>query len=195
MRTQQPMVSSERGVHHVLWAMFVAVMVAALACSAPANIQPDIEEDIRQDLQWVGTWATAPISLPADEPPIPALVDRTLTMPLPSQISSQTLRQGVRTSIGGSRVRVAFTNQYGTEPLQVGAAHVALRDADSLIVEGSGGPLTFDGQTSATIETGSTLLSDAVEFAILRWPTSRSTSIFPGTRSPTRLPRRFTAQA
>ena len=40
--------------------------------------------------------------------------------------TNQTLRQIVRTSLGGARVRVVLSNAFGTAPLTIGAAHVAL---------------------------------------------------------------------
>ena len=85
---------------------------------------------------------------------------------MPTRVKDQTLRQIVHTSIGGSHVRVAFTNRYGTEALEIGAAHIALRDVDAAIVAGSGRPLTFDGKRSGAIEAGSTLLSDPVDLAV-----------------------------
>ena len=42
--------------------------------------------------------------------------------------SNQTLRQIVHTSIGGDRVRVVLSNAFGTAPLEIGAADIALRE-------------------------------------------------------------------
>ena len=109
---------------------------------------------------WVGTWATAPVSLP---PPDTATRQGPQT---PARVNGQTLRQIVHTSIGGSRVRVLVANTFGTEPLRVGAAHVALRDDAATLVEGSGRPLTFGGSTSVTIEAGAVVSSDPVDLDV-----------------------------
>jgi lysophospholipase L1-like esterase len=61
------------------------------------------------DQRWVGTWATSPQATNA------------------ITFNNQTLRMIVRVSVGGRRVRVRFSNAYGTVPLFIGAAHVALR--------------------------------------------------------------------
>ena len=53
--------------------------------------------------------------------------------------TNQTLRQIVRTTIGGSRARVVLSNAYGTAPITIGAAHIALRDKDS-VIQASGRP-------------------------------------------------------
>ena len=44
-----------------------------------------------------------------------------------------TLREIVHISIGGPMVRVVFTNEFGTEPLTIGAAHVAVSQGGSTI--------------------------------------------------------------
>src|SRR5256885_10148573 len=67
---------------------------------------------------WVGTWGAAPLPPSAAAGPRPAT---------PSY-SNQTIRQVVRISAGGSRVRVRFTNEYGAKPLAIGAARIALAD-------------------------------------------------------------------
>ena len=77
--------------------------------------------------RWVGTWATGPVAV---EPPPPEAQAQEVPMPAPRtpvRVRNQTIRQVVRTSIGGSQVRVTLTNLFGTEPLEVGAAHVAAR--------------------------------------------------------------------
>ena len=113
-----------------------------------------------QEARWIGTWATGPVSLP---PPGDGAAEQ---VDAPPRIADQTVRQVVHTSIGGSQVRVLFSNQYGTEPLAIGGAHVALRDAGPAIAAGSGRRLTFDGEPTAAIERGATLLSDPVDLTV-----------------------------
>lgn len=80
--------------------------------------------------------------------------------------TNQTLRQIVRTSIGGSRLRVVLTNMSGTAPLTIGAAHVALRERDSTIVPSSGRALTFSGQATIAIPPGAVMFSDPVALTL-----------------------------
>ena len=99
----------------------LALVASTLAMSSVARTQGGSH--------WVGTWATG---LQAQLPPDPSVETQDpspsgrLFGPLP-RMSGQTLRQVVRTSIGGSRVRVVFTNTFGTHPLEIGAALVAVR--------------------------------------------------------------------
>jgi len=65
-----------------------------------------------------------------------------------------TLREIVHISIGGPQVRVVFTNEFGTEPLTIGAAHVAVSQGGSTINLVSAAGLTFAGRTTVTIPPG-----------------------------------------
>ena len=115
--------------------------------------------------RWVGTWAAGPLALdppPADQQAEAAAAPNAAT---PTRVRQQTVRQIVRTSIGGSRVRVVVTNRFGTEPLEVRAAHVARRQSGSMIA--TGGPLMFDGEAAITIEAGDTAVSDPVTLDVL----------------------------
>ena len=72
----------------------------------------------------------------------------------------------VRTSVGGRSMRVHLSNAYGTGPLTIGAARIALRDKDSSIVPDSDRALTFSGKASFVIPPGALAVSDPVDFAV-----------------------------
>ena len=78
----------------------------------------------------------------AASPPPPG---QTFAPPPFIHFTNQTLRQIVHTSIGGSKARVVLSNAYGTAPVTIGAAHIALRDKQGAIQAASGRPLTFSG--------------------------------------------------
>jgi lysophospholipase L1-like esterase len=88
------------------------------------------------------------------------------TPPAPLNFSNQTLRQIVHVSIGGDRVRVVLSNAFGTVPLVVGAAHVALRVKDAAIDPKSDRPLSFGGSSSATIAAGAVAVSDPISLSV-----------------------------
>ncbi len=79
---------------------------------------------------------------------------------------NQTIRQIVRTSIGGSRVRVVLSNAFGTAPIEVGAGHVALREKDAAILASSAKKLTVSGASTFTVLAGATVVTDPVELAV-----------------------------
>ena len=101
---------------------------------------------------WVGTWAAAPqLTEPRNMPPEPGLADATL-------------RQVVHVSLGGKRLRVRFSNAFGTKPLTILAAHAAHYAGDGAIKAEGAKPLAFGGRASVTIPTGAPMISDTVDF-------------------------------
>ena len=115
----------------------ILVALAALLLLQPSRAQ--------QGDHWVGTWMVAHIGRPQNPPAPPAppaAAPGTTTAPPAAppafmHFNNQTLRQIVRTSIGGTRARVVLSNAFGTAPLTVGAAHIAVRDKESTIVASS----------------------------------------------------------
>ncbi len=106
--------------------------------------------------RWVTTWATGvQLTEPNNLPPTP--------------LAHATLRQFVRTTLGGGTLRVRFSNVYGTEPATINAAHIALATGAGSAGNGEIDPttdtkLTFSGNGSAIIPPGAEISSDAVEF-------------------------------
>src|SRR5271170_964628 len=121
---------------------------------------------------WVATWAASPqaarINFPtparppaaAPTPAVPPAAGAATTpnpppiFPAPPTFNNQTVRMIARTSIGGRRVVVHLSNTFGSSPLRIGAAHIALRDKESAIVAASDHALTFSGKPSFTIPAG-----------------------------------------
>jgi lysophospholipase L1-like esterase len=111
---------------------------------------------------WVGTWATAPVSVPSQ----PGGQGQLGQQGPPPSVNNQTLREIVHTSIGGDRVRIVLTNAFGTAPLAVGGAHVALRDKGGTIVDGSDRALTFGGAATMSIPQGGLIVSDPANLRV-----------------------------
>jgi lysophospholipase L1-like esterase len=99
-------------------------------------------------------------------PPVAAPPGQTFAPPPFMHFTNQTLRQIVHISIGGSKVRVVLSNAYGTAPVTIGAAHIALRDKDGAIQAASGGPLTFSGKPTITIPANAVMYSDPVNLTV-----------------------------
>ncbi len=66
--------------------------------------------------------------------------------------------------MGGSSARVVFSNAFGTEPVTIGAASIALRGDGPAIAPGTARPLLFGGKVTAIIPPGALLYSDATDF-------------------------------
>jgi len=101
------------------------------------------------DAGFVASWAAAnKVASPFDAPP-PAFGD-------------VTLRQIIRVSVGGNRVRVWLTNEFGSAALKIGAATVAPRNTGAVINTSRLRQLKFNGATSVVIPAGARVLSDPV---------------------------------
>ncbi len=105
--------------------------------------------------RWVGTWASSPqLATPVQLPPGQGFADTTV-------------RQLVRVSIGGKRIRVRLSNAFGTAPLTIVGAHVALaRGVTSAVDPATGRALAFHGRASVTVPAGAVAVSDPLDFAL-----------------------------
>jgi lysophospholipase L1-like esterase len=119
---------------------------------------------------WVGTWMTSLVG----RPPYPAAPATTTApaggapAPAPRMTvpNNQTLRQIVRTTLGGDRVRVTLSNVFSAAPLTIGAAHIAVRAKDAAIATGTDRVLTFSGVATTTIPAGAIIVSDPVALTV-----------------------------
>ncbi|MGW4964574.1 SGNH/GDSL hydrolase family protein [Nonomuraea sp. NPDC004186] len=105
---------------------------------------------------WVRSWGASPqaahdgLGSLDDHPPL----------------ADVTLRQVVRISGGGRRVRVRFTNEFGTAPFTIGAAQVGLAVPGGGVRPGSERVLTFSGASAVTVPAGAPILSDPVDLPL-----------------------------
>jgi lysophospholipase L1-like esterase len=107
-------------------------------------------------LPWIAVWGA---SQQAPEPhnalPVESLDDATL-------------RQVVRTTAGGARIRLRLTNAFGTAPLRIMSARVARAGSlgTSAIVAGSDQAVLFNGRPEAVVPPGADYLSDPIEMPV-----------------------------
>ncbi|GGN70207.1 hypothetical protein GCM10010112_36490 [Actinoplanes lobatus] len=103
---------------------------------------------------WVATWAAAPTTVPPGDPLI---------------LNGQTVRQVVHTSVGGDRLRIRLTNEFGATPLRIGEVRVAIRAGDGAstdAVPGTDRRVTFGGREAVTVPAGAPLVSDPVRLGL-----------------------------
>ncbi|GIF04263.1 SGNH/GDSL hydrolase family protein [Actinoplanes siamensis] len=139
-----------------------AGMAAAGLVPDPASAAPPTPGSTRAG--WVHTWTAMPqLTEPGNLPPAPFTgTDAVLV--------DSTLRQTVRTSIGGKSLRVRFSNAFGTTDLPLTRAAIALpaggRSGTSEIVPGSSRALTFGGEASVVVPAGAQIVSDPVAIPV-----------------------------
>jgi lysophospholipase L1-like esterase len=114
-----------------------------------------------------------------------------LAPPIASDIgfANRTVRQIARISVGGEQVRVRVSNEFGTRPLVIGAAHVAIAGAGAAIRPGTDRLLTFAGRGSVTIPPGKRILSDPAEFRVAALERLAVSLFLPGATGPATLHR------
>ncbi len=164
----------------LLW----SACAALAACSAPKSAGAPARPTARSApvARWLGTWASSQ-QIPEPRNALPA-----------AALRDATLRQIVHLTVGGHELRVRFANVFGTTPLHILAAHLAVPVSrlTGAIDPASDTALTFGGRSSVVIPPGAVYYSDPVAFnarplsdlavsLYLRKPPSPQTS-HPGSR-------------
>jgi lysophospholipase L1-like esterase len=133
-------------------ALFLLFRIAAavLNSDAPASATP---VPVPAGSHWIASWGASPQAATA----------RNLSR---AGFRNATIREIVLTSAGGVRVRVRLTNAFGSAPLRIGSAAVAIDGSGPNTVSGTSHPLYFAGSRSALIPPGADVTSDAVPVTI-----------------------------
>ncbi len=129
-------------------------LLSLLCLSLATLAQRQAGSPVASPAPWVGTFATAPeFTGPSD-------------MPQHVGLSGNTLRQVVRVSLGGQRMKVELSNAFSDEPVEIRAAYVADAADSSAIVAKTARYLTFAGKRSVTIAAGQSVCSDELAYAL-----------------------------
>jgi lysophospholipase L1-like esterase len=103
---------------------------------------------------WVGAWMASPqLTESGNLPPAPGFVDTTL-------------RQIVRVTLAGRKLRVRLSNEFGTAPLTFTGVQVARALGESKVAAETNRALTFHGKPSVTVPPGTPILSDVLDFPV-----------------------------
>lgn len=125
------------------WAMAALMLASASPAAA-------------RDCGWQPVWASAQM--------VPGGDNR-----LDSQaMTDASLRQIVRVSAGGPRIRIRISNAFGTQPLLIRSASVArpVRVGGAAVQPGTITPLRFGGRAGVSVPAGSDWLSDPVPMPV-----------------------------
>jgi lysophospholipase L1-like esterase len=119
----------------------------------------------------------APPVTPLGTPPAPVAPPTPRAFPAPllenpgnvpvdttvAEIRNTTVRQLVRVSADGSRLRLRFSNEDSPDALTLGPVHVGLAAADGTIVAGTDHAVMFNGHSEVVMPPSSPVLSDAID--------------------------------
>jgi len=159
------------------WVVAAGLLSSALVVlpsaprAEPALFDRDRDRDHDHDGHWANTWVAMPqLTEPGNLPPPPFTADAGVFL-------DSTIRQTLRATVGGRRMRVRFSNAFGDTPLVITAARIALPAGGaagvSAIQAGTDRPVTFQGRTSVTVPAGAQVVSDVLAFELA--PSSNAT--------------------
>lgn len=128
----------------------VALLVPLATSAQPLEMHP----------RWIAAWAASPqlygVTPPAAKlPPAP-----------PAFLNHQTVRMRLTPNIGGDNVRVRFSNVFGTVPLHVASASVALSSDGAGVRADSAHVLRFKRNAYVTIAPGAEAWSDSIDLKV-----------------------------
>ena len=159
--------------------LFLHLLLLILGCKATDSAIKIPKKSNTEN--WVGTWACAQMLVePNNMPPAPGL-------------SENTLRQIIRVSIGGKRMRLRFSNIFSDQPTVLKSVSIANVVNAPAIDQKTQKILSFNGNPGITMNAGQEVFSDAFDFelqpgqllaiTIHYGATSLKTSGHPGSRT------------
>lgn len=138
---------------HIKGILFLSLLIFFVGCKPNQTVTT--EENQKASTQnWVGTWATAQMLVePNNMPPAPGLTDNTL-------------RQIIRVSIGGKRMRLRFSNIFSDQPTVLKSVTVANAIEGAAIDQNTQKTLSFNGNPGITLSPEQEVFSDAFDFSL-----------------------------
>src|SRR4051812_29191534 len=115
----------------ILTHLAAAVLLPALLLGCSDSSDSSQAQNALQPGARRATWAVSPQDYNQVFP------GGTFPAPMPMMFANQSLRQIVHVSVGGSSPRIHLSNLFGSTPLVLGGAHLALAGAGSAIVAGT----------------------------------------------------------
>ena len=118
------------------------------------SASPDVPE---QAYKWVTTWGTAEERCDATDSAMPKMA-----------LTDTTVRQIIRVTTGGNKLRLRLSNQYGKSDVEIQSLHLAKQikaDASTIDVS-TDTAVTVNGEEEFIIPKGKVILTDEVEFPV-----------------------------
>ena len=109
-------------------------------------------DNVGAEPRWVATWA------PSQQ------LTETRNLPPAPGLRGSTIRQMLRVSIGGQRIRLRFSNLFGDSALVLSSVHIARPAAGGAVDVSSDRALAFNGGARVAIPAGQSVLSDPIDY-------------------------------
>ncbi len=137
-------------VHRLLSFLLLGCAVFLASCTSSSDVIATTASSTPS--QWIVAWGAPPENA------------------LPSSMNAGGTEQSFRffflPTIDGTQERVHLSNLFGTSPITIGAARIAVAGAAAPAIDPAhDAPLTFSGATSVTLQAGQEIVSDPVNIA------------------------------
>lgn len=134
----------------IKYIIFFTMLILIVGCAAnKASIKTAEQKDTQN---WTGTWATAQMLVePNNMPPAPGL-------------AQNTLRQIIKVSIGGKRIKLRFSNLFGDQPTVLKSVSIANVTEAPIIDVRTQKILSFKGNSQVILGPNEEVYSDAFSF-------------------------------
>jgi len=134
----------------IKYILFFTMLILIVGCAANKASIKTAEQKDTQD--WTGTWATAQMLVePNNMPPAPGL-------------AQNTLRQIIKVSIGGKRIKLRFSNLFGDQPTMLKSVSIANVTEAPIIDVRTQKLLSFKGNSQVILGPNEEVYSDAFSF-------------------------------
>lgn len=143
---------------HALLCSSLLAGATVIACARMPGSAPAPSASSSAPERWLPTWSPSQSATAAR--PAAGTMDRVPTY------ANTTVRQIVHTTIGGDRVRIRVSNEYGDRPLTIATAHIALRSSGATIDSTTDRVITFGGKTAIVLRAGAVITSDPLDYAV-----------------------------
>ena len=134
--------------------------------TAPPSNVPDVSgkpepsatpDTVIESYKWVTTWGTAEEKCDVSEDAMPKL-----------KLTDSTVRQIIRVTTGGNKLRLRLSNQYGNSDVEIKSLHLAkqVEATASTIDPATDTVVTVGGKEEFVIPKGKVIVTDAVDFTV-----------------------------
>ncbi len=142
------------------------ISVGPPVCRPPATLSPSTKPTQQPvvptpeptiETKWVSTWGTAEEKCDITFGAMPQL-----------DLKGSTVRQIIRVTTSGDKIRFRLSNQYGNSPVTVKSMHIAKQvdPKKSEIDVATDTVVTVDGKEEFSIPTGEVIVTDGVDFSV-----------------------------
>ena len=147
--------------------MLACVMALSLLASCADTPGTDVDNEDSEDdtminenetgkntMNWIATWGTAMLTAGADQTPTKV------------PIENNTVRQQIRVSVGGSKLRLVISNEYGESDLEIDSIRITrIPDPSKPAVDlDSEAIIRYDSTSWFTVPAGERIVTDELDF-------------------------------